>query len=105
MSKFKEVRTRYYWGTSLAMYVNWQIWTFVGLVSGSYLKELISMNLSFVMVPAFIAIIVPQLRNVVYIICAICAAVILLLLVDVPNQIGLIIAATSAKIATHHPMR
>ena len=63
VTRFQEVRARYYWGAALAMYFNWQIWTFVGLISGSYLKGLISMSLGFVMVPAFIAIIVPQLKK------------------------------------------
>ena len=100
VSQFKKVRPRFYWGAALAMYINWQIWTFFGLISGSYLKGLISINLGFVMVPAFIAIIVPQLRTIGSLICAISAIGVSLLLVDLPNQIGLILAALVAIIVT-----
>ncbi len=100
VSQFKEVRARYYWGAALAMYFNWQVWTFVGLVSGSYLKGLVSLSLGFGMVPACIAIIVPQLKNAGSFICGISAVGISLIFSDLPNQIGLIIAATVAIIAT-----
>ena len=100
VSRFKQVRSRYYWGTALAMYINWQIWTLLGLVFGSYLKGLVSMSLGFVMVPAFIAIIVPQIRSKGSAICGVSALGISQLLTDLPHQIGLIVAATAAIIAT-----
>ena len=99
-SQFKKVRSRYYWGAAIAMYINWQIWTFVGLLSGSYLKGLISLNLGFVMVPAFIAIIVPQLKTIGSLICAVSAVGTSVLLINLPNQIGLIVAAIVAIVVT-----
>ena len=52
------------------------------------------------MVPDFIAIIVPQLKNAGSFICGISAVGISLIFSNLPNQIGLIIAATVAIIAT-----
>ena len=34
VSRFDVILSRYFWGTALAMYINWQVWTFIGLVSG-----------------------------------------------------------------------
>ncbi|PPR77967.1 MAG: Inner membrane protein YgaZ [Alphaproteobacteria bacterium MarineAlpha3_Bin5] len=64
VSRFRIVRPRYYWGAALSMYINWQVWTFVGLISGSYIREVISVNLAFVMVPAFLAIITSHVNSV-----------------------------------------
>ena len=100
VSRFKKIRSRYYWGTALAMYFNWQIWTFIGLVSGNYLKGLVSLNLGFVMVPAFIAIIVPQMKNFSSVFCGLSAIGMSVLLSGLPNQIGLILAALAAIFMT-----
>lgn len=99
-SQFKKVTPRYYWGAAIAMYINWQIWTFVGLVSGTYFEGITTLNLGFVMVPAFIAIIVPQVCDRGTILCAVSATGISVFLADLPNQLGLISAAVCAIILT-----
>ena len=100
VSRFTRVKARYYWGAALAMYVNWQIWTLIGFTLGSYLKGISSMNLGFVMVPAFLAIIVPQIKNKNSLICCITATGLSILFIDLPHQLGLIIATLSAIFAT-----
>jgi len=100
VSRFNIIASRYFWGTALAMYVNWQVWTFIGLLSGGYLKEYLSLNLGFLLVPAFIAIIIPQIKTKSSILCVTMAAVLSLVFANLPNQSGFIIAAVSAIIIT-----
>ena len=96
VSRFKIVRPRYYWGAALSMYFNWQIWTFAGIVSGSYIRDVIPVNLAFVMVPAFLAIITSQINNSSGILCALAAMGISILLYELPHQLGLMVAAITA---------
>ena len=100
VSRFDVILSRYFWGTALAMYVNWQVWTFVGLVSGGYLKEYLSLNLGFVLVPAFIAIIIPQIKTQSSILCVTLAAGLSLIFANLPHQSGFMIAAVLAIIIT-----
>jgi len=51
----------YFLGSGLSMYINWQIWTVVGLLFGAAFPGLQSLGLDFAMVATFIAIVVPQL--------------------------------------------
>jgi 4-azaleucine resistance transporter AzlC len=100
VSRFDVILSRYFWGTALAMYINWQVWTFVGLVSGGYLKEYLSLNLGFVLVPAFIAIIIPQIKTKSSLLCVAVAAGLSLIFANLPHQSGFIIAAVLAIIIT-----
>jgi len=89
VSRFDVILSRYFWGTALAMYINWQVWTFIGLVSGGYLREYLFLNLGFVLVPAFIAIITPQIKTKSSILCVAVAAGLSLVFVNLPHQSGL----------------
>lgn len=50
-------------GSGVAMYLNWQGWTLVGLIFGSAFPGLQALGLDFAMVATFIAIVVPQLNT------------------------------------------
>ncbi len=100
VSRFKIVRPRYYWGAALSMYINWQVWTFIGLISGSYIREVISVNLAFVMVPAFLAIIASHVNTVSSTFCALSAMGISVLLFELPHQLGLVLAGVTAIVLT-----
>ena len=100
VSRFDVILSRYFWGTALAMYINWQVWTFIGLVSGGYLREYLSLNLGFVLVPAFIAIIIPQIKTKSSLLCVAVAAGLSLIFANLPHQSGFIIAAVLAIIIT-----
>ncbi|MBL94592.1 MAG: branched-chain amino acid ABC transporter permease [Magnetovibrio sp.] len=100
VSRFRIVRPRYYWGAALSMYINWQVWTFVGLISGSYIREVISVNLAFVMVPAFLAIITSHVNSVSSTFCALSAMGISVLLFELPHQLGLMVAGVTAIVLT-----
>ena len=100
VSKFQFIKSGYFWGAALAMYVNWQIWTLIGLIFNSQLREYIQLNLGFLMVPALIAIIVPQIKTKSSILCSLSAAFLSVMLSDLPHQSGLIISAVIAITVT-----
>ena len=100
VSRFKIIQSKYFWGAALAMYLNWQAWTFIGLLSGSYFKEYLSLNSGFLLVPAFIAIIFPQIKTKSSLLCVVVASVLSLVLSSLPYQAGFIISAILAIIIT-----
>ena len=83
----------YHLGSSLAMYLNWQLCTIIGIVAGTQLEGLADWGLEFAMVVTFIGIIVPLLRSVPMVLCAVIAGAVSFLLRDWPNQIGLMLGA------------
>jgi len=89
----------YHLGSSLAMYINWQLCTVIGIVTGTQLQGMADWGLEFAMVVTFIGIVVPLLRSSPMILCAIVAGTVSLLLRDAPNQSGLMVGAL-AGIAT-----
>lgn len=88
----------YHLGSSLAMYINWQLCTIIGIVTGVQLQGMADWGLEFAMVVTFIGIVVPLLRSTPMILCAIVAGTVSLLLRDAPNQAGLM-AGSLAGIA------
>ena len=88
----------YHFGSSLAMYLNWQLCTIIGIVTGTQLQGMADWGLEFAMVVTFIGIVVPLLRSTPMILCAIVAGAVSLLLRDAPNQLGLM-AGSLAGIA------
>ncbi len=53
----------YHLGASLAMYVNWFLWTFAGVLVGSSFPGLESLGLEFAMVATFVGMVVPMLAE------------------------------------------
>ncbi len=92
VGRYSIVQARYYWGAALSMYLNWQFWTLSGLIFAKYFSSLDGLEFSFLMVPAFIVILWPQLREIIPIICAAVSALASISLLHLPNQLGLIIA-------------
>ena len=82
----------YFFGSGLAMYVNWQFWTLIGLLFGSAFPQLQSLGLDFAMVATFIAIVVPQLNRRPQLAAAITAGVAAWFLRELPYKLGLLIA-------------
>jgi len=82
----------YYLGSGVAMYLNWQAWTFLGLAFCASFPALHSWGLDFAMVATFIAIVVPQLVNLPRVAAAVIAAAAALLLRGLPYQLGLLSA-------------
>ena len=53
----------YQLGSSIAMYLNWNFWTIVGLVAGSQIKNPEQWGLQYAMVVTFIGIVVPTIKS------------------------------------------
>ena len=82
----------YFLGSGLAMYCNWQCWTLIGLLFGTWFPQLQNMGLDYAMVATFIAIIVPQLRRMPQLAAALAAAACAYLLQGLPYKLGLLAA-------------
>jgi 4-azaleucine resistance transporter AzlC len=82
----------YFLGSGLAMYLNWQAWTLVGLLFGAVFPQLQSLGLDFAMVVTFIAIVVPQLNRRPQLCAALAAGTAAWLLRDLPYKLGLMSA-------------
>ncbi|HEV3106527.1 MAG TPA: AzlC family ABC transporter permease [Trinickia sp.] len=88
----------YFFGSGVAMYVNWQIWTLVGLLFGATFPRLQSLGLDFAMVATFIAIVVPQLVALRFIAAAATAGALAWFCAAWPYKLGLL-AAVAAGVA------
>lgn len=84
-------------GSALFMYVNWQLWTWVGIFAGQSLPDPNSWGLDFALVVTFVGMLVPGLRTRPLLVCALVAGTSAILFAGLPNQLGLL-AATLAGV-------
>lgn len=89
----------YYLGSAALMYVNWQLCTLLGIVAGHQLQDLTDLGLDYAMVVTFIGITVPFIVDWPMLICALTAGVTAVICIDVPNKMGLMIAAMAGILA------
>ncbi|MBA3869413.1 MAG: AzlC family ABC transporter permease [Anaerolineae bacterium] len=82
----------YHLGSSITMYINWNFWTFIGIVAGQRIPDLSQYGLAFAMDVTFIGMIMPQLKNRPMVLAALVAGFSAVALNNVPNKLGLIIA-------------
>ena len=82
----------YHLGSSVIMYINWNFWTFIGIVAGQSIPDLSQYGLAFAQDVTFIAMIVPQLKNRPMVLAALAAGISAVALNNVPNKLGFIIA-------------
>jgi 4-azaleucine resistance transporter AzlC len=87
-----ETGPHYFFGSGVSMYLNWQLWTLVGLVFGAAFPGLKSLGLDFAMVATFIAIIVPQLVAVRFVAAALASGVLSFAWQGWPYKLGLLAA-------------
>ncbi|NDJ36384.1 MAG: AzlC family ABC transporter permease [Chloroflexi bacterium] len=83
----------YMLGSAAAMYINWQVWTAVGIIAGQQFEDAASLGLDFAMVVTFIGIVVPLIATRPMLISALVAGSSAVLLNDLPNRTGLLVAA------------
>ncbi|GIV78243.1 AzlC family ABC transporter permease [Litorilinea aerophila] len=87
----------YFLGSALAMYVNWQIWTYVGMRAGQAGTALgldpRAWGLEFALPLTFIGMLVPALGNRPMVACVAAAGLTALLGAELPHQLGLMAAA------------
>jgi 4-azaleucine resistance transporter AzlC len=92
-------RTWYQLASSVSMYLNWQFWTAVGLFAGAKLKGLADWGLDFAMAVTFIGIVVPLVRSLPMVVCAVVAGATAVLLKSLPSNLGLLAAALAGIVA------
>lgn len=83
----------YFFGAALAMYLNWQLCTLVGVIFGQAVPNLAAWGLDFAMLATFIGIVVPMLRNKPQVAAALVAGAVALACHGLPYKLGLMVAA------------
>lgn len=83
----------YQLGSSLAMYLNWQLWTAVGLFVGSRIPDARGWGLDVAMIVTFIGMTIPYIKNRPMISAVLTSASVSLLTWQFPYKLGLIAAA------------
>lgn len=89
----------YHLGSSIAMYLNWQFWTLVGLIAGTQLEGMADWGLDVAMVVTFIGIVVPMIVNRPMVVCAVVAGITAIFAHGLPNQSGLMVASLVGIVA------
>ena len=88
----------YHLGSSLAMYLNWQLWTFLGLTIGNSFPNIAAWGLDFAMPVTFIGMIIPYLKNRPMWATVFIAGSVALATYSLPHKLGLIIAALAGVV-------
>ncbi|MFT5781604.1 MAG: 4-azaleucine resistance transporter AzlC [Pseudomonas sp.] len=85
----------YFFGAALAMYLNWQLCTLIGVLFGQSVPDLAAWGLDFAMLAPFIGVVVPVLRNRPQVAAALVAGGVALVCHGLPYKLGLLAAAVS----------
>jgi 4-azaleucine resistance transporter AzlC len=83
----------YLFGSSVAMYVNWNLCTLVGILAGQAIPDASGWGLEFAMVVTFIGLTVPMLKDRPIVIAALVAGLTAVIANPLPNKLGLMLSA------------
>jgi len=83
----------YLLGSEFAMYANWQLVTWIGILAGQAIQDPRSWGLDFAMVVTFIGMLVPLVKGRPALAAVLIAGGAALLTYGLPNQLGLLLAA------------
>lgn len=83
----------YYLGSLAGMYLNWLLWTGIGITVGQRFPQVTEWGLEFAMVATFIAIIMPALRSAPHWAAAIAAGLVAAIAHALPYKAGLMLGA------------
>ncbi len=83
----------YQLGSSIVMYLNWQLWCFLGLLLGNRIPDAQSWGLDVAMPVTFIGMIIPFVKTVPVAVCVLTAAAASLLTLTMPYKLGIVVAA------------
>lgn len=85
----------YFLGAALSLYVNWQVFTWIGIAAASALDrdQLAGLGLDFAMTVTFTGMLIPSVKNRPILAAALVGGVVAVLTFALPNKIGLILAA------------
>src|SRR5262245_60870501 len=89
----------FFLGSAVFMYVNWQLWTLIGIVAGQNLHDPASWGLDFALIVTFIGMLVPMIRNRPVLVSVLVSGSVAALAHPLPNQLWLILAAVSGVVA------
>jgi len=79
-------------GSSIAMYLNWQFWTFIGMILGERIPNAESWGLDVAMPITFIGMIIPFVKSSAMLVCVLASGVLAILTFDLPYKLGIIIS-------------
>ncbi|NJK63205.1 MAG: AzlC family ABC transporter permease [Synechococcaceae cyanobacterium SM2_3_1] len=85
----------YVLGGALLMYLNWQLWTLLGLFLGERIPDARSWGLDFAMSVTFIGMIMPYLKTQPMVLSALVAGAVAVVARDLPHQLGLVVGASA----------
>ncbi len=80
-------------GSAVIMYVNWNLCTIIGALAGQRFAGLNQLGLDFALTVIFIGIVIPLIVNRPMLVCALVAAGTSIVTYNMPNRLGLIVAA------------
>ncbi|MFH0974333.1 MAG: AzlC family ABC transporter permease [Spirochaetota bacterium] len=83
----------YQLGSSIAMYLNWQFWCFLGLILGDRIPDASGWGLDVAMPVTFIGMIIPFVKNMPVAVCVATAGACSLLTLGLPYKLGIIVSA------------
>jgi len=83
----------YQLGSSIAMYLNWQLWCFLGLLLGNRIPDAQGWGLDVAMPVTFIGMIIPFVRTLPVVVCVLTAGAASLLTLTLPYKLGIVVSA------------
>jgi 4-azaleucine resistance transporter AzlC len=83
----------YQLGSSIAMYLNWQFWCFLGLVLGNRIPDAQGWGLDVAMAVTFIGMIIPFVKTIPVAVCVLTAGAASLLTLALPYKLGIVVSA------------
>jgi len=89
----------YYFGSAITMYLNWQVWTLVGIVAGQSIPDMRSWGLDFALYVTFIGMLIPLIKNRPMVVATVAAGLSAVAFYNLPNKLGLFAAAVVGVIA------
>lgn len=93
------LREWYFLGSELSMFLSWQVFTLIGIIAGTQLKDAANWGLDFAMSVTFIGMLVPLVKSRPVLVAVAVAAVVAVIAQPIPNQVGLIVAALAGVAA------
>ncbi len=83
----------YQFGSSAAMYLNWQFWCMAGLMLGTRIPDAADWGLDVAMPVTFIGMIIPFVKTIPMAVCVLTAGAASLLTLGLPYKLGIVVSA------------
>ena len=83
----------FFFGSAIFMYTNWQLCTLIGIIAGGLIDDPLKWGLDFAMIVTFIGMLVPMVKDWSVVSSVLASGLAAFLLRNLPNKLGLIVAA------------